>query len=83
MSETALYDGDGLSDGADLPDGMLGMFEPLPALLPEGHDYGSAWFLGDDVLLHVNDGCWLTVRARSSEALDAVRDAVPGDWVNC
>lgn len=83
MSETALYDGDGQSDGADLPDGVLGMFEPLPALLPEGNGYGSAWFLGDDVLVHVYDGCWLTVRAQSSEALDAVRDAVPGDWVNC
>jgi hypothetical protein len=82
MSESALYDGDGLSDGADLPDGVLGMFEPLPALLPAGNGYDSAWFAGDDLLVHVNDGCWLTVRARSSEALDAVRDAVPGDWVN-
>ena len=82
MSETALYEGDGRSDGADLPDGVLGMFEPLPTLLPDGNGYGSAWFLGDDVLVHVYDGCWLTVRGRSSEALDAVRDAVPGDWVN-
>lgn len=82
MSETALYDGDGLSDGADLPDDTLEMFAPLPALVPEETGYGSAWFLGDDVLAHVNDGVWLTVRARSADALDAVRDAVPGDWVN-
>ena len=81
MSETALYDGDGLSDGADLPDGALSMFEPLPTVLPGEH--GSGWFLGDDVLLHIIEGCWLTVRGRSSEALDAVREAMPTDWVNC
>jgi hypothetical protein len=80
MSEAALYDGDGLSDGTELPDGALAMFDPLPALLPERH--GSGWLLGDDVLLHVCEGFWLTVRGRTPEALDAVRESVPGDWVN-
>lgn len=81
MSETALYDHDGLSDGTDLIDGeALAMFEPLPALLPEQH--GSAWFLGRDVLLHVLDDAWLTVRGRTTEALDGVREVMAGDWVS-
>lgn len=80
MSQTTLYDGDHLSDAADLPDGALAKFQPLPAVLPERHE--SAWFLGNDVLVHA-DGIWrLTVRARTSAALDAVRKAVPSDWVN-
>lgn len=81
MSETALYDADDLSDATDLPAGGLPGFEPLPAVLPDPHEK-SEWFLGEDALLHVNGGCWLTVRARTAEALDAVREAVPGSWIN-
>jgi hypothetical protein len=80
MSETALYEGDGLSDGTELPEGALDGLLQLPAILPEPHD--SAWLLGPDVLLHVNDSYWLTARARTTEALDAIREAVPGEWVN-
>ena len=81
MSETALYTADGLSDGGDVSgeEDSLDAFEPLPALLAE--QYASEWFLGDDVLVHLAGGCWLTVRARSAEALDAARDAVSAEWV--
>jgi hypothetical protein len=81
MSETALYEDDGLSDGTDLPGtDALAAFDLMPAVLPER--FGSAWFIGDDVLLHVQEGCWLTARGRTPEALDALRHAIPGDWVN-
>ena len=82
MAQTALYDGDGPSDGAELPGGVPGMFEPPPALPPEGNGCGSARFVGDDVPVHACDGCWMTVRARSAAALEAGRDAAPGDWGN-
>ena len=79
-SETALYDGDHLSDGADLLDGALSKFQPLPAVVPARHE--SAWFLRKDLLVHVHGVWWLTVRARTSAALDAVRNGAPAEWVN-
>lgn len=81
MSETALYEDDGLSDGTDLIDEQaLAMFEPLPALLAERHE--SAWFFWKDALVHVLGGGWLTVRGRTPEALEAVYEVMAGDWVS-
>jgi hypothetical protein len=81
MSETVLYDRDGLMDATDLIDEQgLAEFEPLPTLLPER--WGSAWYLGQGVLLHVLDEFWLTARGQTPEALDSVREIMAGDWIN-
>jgi hypothetical protein len=39
------------------------------------------WFTGPDVLLRDDAGIWLWVRARTTLALDAVRTALPGEWL--
>jgi len=81
MSETVEYDRDGLMDATDLIDKQgLAEFEPLPALLPD--HLGSAWYLGQGVLLHVLDEAWLTARGQNPEALDSVRVVMAGDWIN-
>ncbi|NWF30706.1 SMI1/KNR4 family protein [Streptomyces sp. PKU-EA00015] len=53
---------------------------PFPRY-PEGEEPGTRWFLRDGVLLR-DDGAWLMARGRTEEALDAVREAIPGDWLN-
>jgi hypothetical protein len=81
MAETVLYDRDGLTDATDLIDEQgLAEFEPLPTLLPERH--GSAWYLGQGVLLHVLDNAWLTARGQNPDALDSVRIVMAGNWIN-
>ncbi|MET8639373.1 hypothetical protein [Streptomyces sp. NPDC004680] len=42
---------------------------------------GTRWFLGADVLLRDEEG-YGPVRARTEEALEAVRALLPGDWLN-
>jgi hypothetical protein len=79
MSEV-LYYGDGLSDAGEMTGIADGAFEPLPSLLAT--ESGSRWLLGDDALLHVCDGSWVTVRVRSRDAFGAVRESVTADWVN-
>lgn len=59
----------------DAAEQRLGL--PLPAALREAY---LLFGRRDD--LHVYDGSWLMVKARTPEALDAVRASVPGDWVN-
>lgn len=49
-------------------------------MLPE--HLGSAWYLGQGVILHVLDNAWLTGRGQSPEALDSVRVVMAGDWIN-
>lgn len=39
----------------------------LPRIQPDW--YKTAWYIGDDLLAHVADGAWISVRARSPEAL--------------
>lgn len=81
MAETVRYDRDDLMDATDLIDELgLAEFEPLPALLPERH--GSAWYLGQGVLLHVLDKSWIIARGQSPEALDSVRVVMAGNWIN-
>jgi hypothetical protein len=40
------------------------------------------WFLYDGVLVRDTGGDWLHVRARREEALDGLRAALDGDWLN-
>ncbi|MEU2619547.1 SMI1/KNR4 family protein [Streptomyces sp. NPDC007157] len=53
---------------------------PFPAYPARGYE-GTRWFLGADVLLRDEDGC-VAVRARTEEALEAVRALLPGAWLN-
>ncbi len=80
MSETVSYERDGLSDAADLMVPLPAAFEPLPSVLPEEHE--SAWFLAEGVLAHVYDDAWLTVRAQSTEALEAIREGLALLWIS-
>ncbi|MEV4559266.1 SMI1/KNR4 family protein [Kitasatospora sp. NPDC049285] len=76
MSEVVLF-GDGLTDflEADAEEVGLGrFFQELPRV-----GRGMRWFAGDDVLLRELDGFCLNVRARTEEALEQLRDSVPGD----
>jgi hypothetical protein len=41
------------------------------------------WFVGPEVLVFDFAGTWLWVRARTTGGLDAVRVALPGEWVMC
>jgi hypothetical protein len=41
------------------------------------------WFVSPEVLLRDFAGTWLWVRARTTAALDAVRVALPGEWLMC
>jgi hypothetical protein len=54
---------------------------PCPSYPGEPGEWGR-WFAGSDVILREEGGVCLSVRARSEEALNRVRDALPGDWVN-
>ncbi|WP_329528303.1 SMI1/KNR4 family protein [Streptomyces sp. NBC_01462] len=53
---------------------------PFPAYPARGFE-GTRWFLGADVLLRDEEGC-VFVRARTGEALEAVRSLLPGGWLN-
>lgn len=53
---------------------------PFPAYPARGFE-GTRWFLGPDVLLRDEEGC-VPVRARTEEALEAVRAVLPGFWLN-
>lgn len=53
---------------------------PFPAYPARGFE-GTRWFLGTDVLLRDEEGC-VPVRARTEEALEAVRALLPGGWLN-
>jgi hypothetical protein len=41
----------------------------------------TRWYEGDGAVLRVDIGDWLWVRAGSAEAIAAVRQAFPGDWL--
>ncbi|MEU3464534.1 SMI1/KNR4 family protein [Streptomyces sp. NPDC006733] len=79
MSETVLFAGgftDFLEADADEA-GVVGQFRQLPVV---GRDV--RWFADPDVLIREVDGMCLHVRARTKRALEQLRDAVPGDWLN-
>jgi hypothetical protein len=79
-----------LSDNRELDPATAGLVGQLFASLAMP-DYpmwalpgGSVrWFTGPEVLLCDFAGTWLWVRARTTGALDAVRIALPGEWLLC
>ncbi|MFD5269511.1 SMI1/KNR4 family protein [Streptomyces sp. NPDC058335] len=77
MSEVVLLD-DGPTDYVELEVGTdLGReFRRLPDVGRE-----TRWFTCPDVLIREIAGEFVNVRARTEAALDAVREAVPGDWL--
>ncbi|GHF60839.1 hypothetical protein GCM10018790_43630 [Kitasatospora xanthocidica] len=75
MTEKLLEDhelADFIESEDELPDG----FEELPAL-----GRGCRWYRGPDVLVSVVEDAWTAGRARTPEALEALYEAVPGDWL--
>lgn len=75
MTEKLLED-DELTDFVDSPDELPDGFRELPAL-----GRGCRWYRGPDVLVSVVEDAWMTARARTPEALEALYEAVPGDWL--
>jgi hypothetical protein len=75
-----------LSDGrtaqpaeiASLVDGLTRV--PFP-VYPPGFDT-AVWYASDDLVLRDIDGDWVSVRARTKQALDRFRLDHPGRWVN-
>ncbi|WP_330455080.1 MULTISPECIES: SMI1/KNR4 family protein [unclassified Streptomyces] len=74
-----------LCDFLDLDDDGLELLEtnfvrlPFPAY-PVGGE--TRWFLGQDVLVRDDDDAAILARGRTPEAIDRVRDVIPGDWLN-
>lgn len=56
---------------------------PIPdyPLWADPHGKPSRWFWDADVVLRTDAGEWVWVRAESPEALAAVRQGLPGDWL--
>jgi hypothetical protein len=86
MSETVLFD----DDFVDSCDTSAGAEEALAVLrahtsplafprYPEEEE-SSLWFVSEDLLVRCDPGM-TTVRARSEEALDEIRELLPGNWV--
>lgn len=71
MAETVLAEVEDLSDAWELdgePVDATDLTE-LPRIQPEW--YKTTWYVGDDILAHVSDTAWISVRAHSAEALRA------------
>ncbi|MCX4749365.1 SMI1/KNR4 family protein [Kitasatospora sp. NBC_01287] len=80
MFETVLDD-DGLTDHLDASGPELDLarrFRELPRLSRE-----IRWFTGPEVLIaDIDDGAWTSVRARTAQALESLREELDGDWLN-
>ncbi|WFE94876.1 hypothetical protein [Micromonospora sp. WMMD987] len=89
MSEAMFSAGERHVDNRELDDTVNALvsaaFEclPLPAFpFWAGMDGpGVRWFAGPDVLLRNDGGTWLWVHGRSPEAVQAVRERLPGEWL--
>lgn len=88
LSES-LHAPEGLCDFlSDLDEDGLDVLErsctrlPFPSYPLGEEEPGVRWFLGTDVLLRDDEGEVLLARARTKEALDRLRDLIPGDWLN-
>lgn len=71
MAETVLGQDEDMTCWAELgpePVEESGL-SPLPRIQPEW--YQTTWYVGDDLLAHAADGAWISVLARSREALIA------------
>lgn len=70
ITETVIGDGDGDLTAAWQPGDQASEdagLTALPRIQPDW--YKTAWYVGDDVLAHVADGAWISVRGRTREAL--------------
>ncbi|MEU6019699.1 SMI1/KNR4 family protein [Streptomyces sp. NPDC047515] len=79
MSEVVLSE-DGFTDYLEMEDDgteLEELFQELPGV---GRDL--RWFVGPEVLIREIDGVFLHVRARTEEALEHLRETVPGDWLD-
>ncbi|MCM2387994.1 SMI1/KNR4 family protein [Streptomyces albipurpureus] len=73
---------DGLSDFMDeVEDGHLEALEADFTRLPFPLIEDSRWYVGEDVLVREDGRAVLHARARSSQALDRLRDRLPGYWI--
>ncbi|MEU3795895.1 SMI1/KNR4 family protein [Streptomyces fructofermentans] len=83
MSES-LHEPEELSDFLpDLDEPLDSRFALLPCpSYPGGSTEWGRWFAGPDVILREEGGECLSVRARTQEVLNQIRDALPGGWVN-
>ncbi|MFJ8623988.1 SMI1/KNR4 family protein [Kitasatospora sp. NPDC093550] len=75
MTEKLLEDHE-LTDFVESEDRLPDGFEELPAL-----GRGCRWYRGPEVLVSVVEDAWMTARARTPQALAALYEAVPGDWL--
>ncbi|MFE3202309.1 SMI1/KNR4 family protein, partial [Embleya sp. NPDC059237] len=88
LSESVQADGELCDFLCDFDDHGVEVLEenctrlPFPAYPMGEEEHGTRWFLGRDVLLRDDDGTDLLVRGRTEAALDAIRDLLPGDWLN-
>ncbi|MET9496949.1 SMI1/KNR4 family protein [Streptomyces sp. NPDC006552] len=78
MSEVVLFAG-GFTDYLELDAEEAGLVEQFRELPAVGRDV--RWFADADVLIRELDGFCLNVRSRTEEALDRLRESVPGDWL--
>lgn len=79
MSEVVQFDGlftDYLEFDQEDAEAGLDVLRELP---PVGRDL--RWFAGPDVLVREVDGFCVHARARTQEAMDRLREAIPGDWL--
>ncbi|WP_316527708.1 SMI1/KNR4 family protein [Kitasatospora brasiliensis] len=75
MMEKLLEDHE-LADFLDSEGDLPGDLRELPAL---GRDF--RWYQGPEVLVGVAGDAWVAARARTPEALEALYEAVPGQWL--
>jgi hypothetical protein len=73
---------DGRDQTAGEPASLVEGLVELPFPRYPGDVAASRWYAGGDIILREDAGLWVAVSARTDEALDAFRQAHPGDWVN-
>ncbi|MFE4976233.1 SMI1/KNR4 family protein [Kitasatospora sp. NPDC056651] len=76
MMEKLLEDVE-LSDCLESEEDLPGGFRELPAL---GRNF--RWYQGPGALVGVAGDAWVAARARTPEALEALYEEVPGQWLN-
>ncbi|MFB9834604.1 hypothetical protein [Actinoallomurus acaciae] len=87
LSES-LFVSEELGDNRELEAGEADLLERRYTRLPLP-DYPTSqtatpairWFAGPDVIIRDDQRTWMWVRARTGEALTAVRAELPGDWI--
>ncbi|MFG2910526.1 SMI1/KNR4 family protein [Kitasatospora sp. NPDC048286] len=65
-----------LTDFLELEDELPVGLRELPAL---GRNF--RWYQGPEALIGVAEGAWVVARARTPQALEALYEAVPGEWL--